>query len=79
VARGREGRHRAHRQLRFGISDSDTVGYTCWGSYPGDTNTWLYDNISKYLNNVYDLDTYMAGAQEQLDTELADGFVFAKY
>lgn len=61
------------------ISNSDTVGYTCWGSYPGETNTWLYENISKYLNNVYDLNTFMSGAQEQLDAELANGFVFIQY
>lgn len=61
------------------ISDDENVSYCPWSGYPADTNIWLYENISKLWYDEFTLDEFLAGAQEVLDKDLAEGFQFVAY
>ena len=55
------------------------MSYCPWSGYPADTNIWLYENISKLWYDEITLDEFLAGAQEVLDKDLAEGFTFVAY
>lgn len=61
------------------ISALDSVSYCPWSGYPADTNIWLYENISKLWYDEFTLDQFLAGAQEVLEKDLAEGFTFVAY
>lgn len=61
------------------ISEDENVSYCPWSGYPADTNIWLYENISKLWYDELTLDQFLAGAQEVLDKDLAEGFTFVAY
>lgn len=57
--------------------NAESVGYAPWGFYPSKTAWFLNDNLDKVFYDQMDLDTFLLKAQECLEQDLADGYVFA--
>ncbi len=58
------------------ILADENVGYAPWSAYPSDTNIYLMNNLDKIYYGDYTVEQFCQEAQDILDQELAEGFVF---
>lgn len=56
---------------------SESVGYAPWGFFPAKITTFLDDNLDKVFYDKMDMDTFIEKANETIQQDFEDGFVFA--
>ena len=61
-------------ELMSSVEDKGTLGYTVWTFCPGNTTSYLFNNIDKLFYDQITLDEYLKGAQAEMDKDFASGW-----